>query len=197
MFTRRIDRITRVQSALITRAQALVAGLTDADIRVLLRRGMWFELRPSVYAIAGAPQSWQQILLASVSAFGCDTWASHATASHLWAMKGFDEPQQLEVVSTLRSRTRLDGVHGRQSGALFDSDLTTRHRIPTVTAERALIDVSSRLTADRLGRVLDDAIRRRLIDLEEFRRCAGRLAAGAWTFDVEGARGARCTHPRL
>ena len=106
MFTRRIDRITRVQYALITRAQALVAGLTDADIRVLLRRGMWFELRPSVYAIAGAPQSWHQILLASVLAFGCDSWASHATASHLWAMKGFDEPQQLEVVSTLRSRTR-------------------------------------------------------------------------------------------
>ena len=39
---------------------------------------------------------------------------------------------------------RLDGVRGRRSGALFDSDLTVRHRIPTVTAERALIDVSSR-----------------------------------------------------
>ena len=35
-------------------------------------------------------------------------------------------------------------MRGRRSGALFDSDLTVRHRIPTVTAERALIDVSSR-----------------------------------------------------
>jgi hypothetical protein len=76
---------------------------------------------------------------------------------------------------------------------LFDSDLTTRHRIPTVTAERALIDVSSRLTADRLDRVLDDAIRRKLIDLEDFRRCAGRLlpAPGRSMSKVHAVLGAR------
>jgi hypothetical protein len=175
MFTRALDRITRVQYALITRVQALAAGLTDAEISARLRNGTWIEIRPSVYVIAGAPQSWHQVVLASLLAFGCDTWASHATAAHLWALKGFDQPEQLELVSTLKSRTRLSGVRGRQSGALFESDLTRRHRIPTVTAERALIDVSSRLTTDRLGRVLDDAIRRKLIDLEEFRRCAQRV----------------------
>ena len=193
MSTRRIDLITRVQYALITRTQALGAGLTDAQIRVLLRRGRWIEIRPSVYAIAGAPQSWHQAALAAVLAFGAETWASHATTGHLFALKWFDQPELLEVVSSLTSRTRLDGVRGRQSGALFDSDLTTRRRIPTVTAERALIDVSSRLTTDRLGRVLDDAIRRRLIDLEEFRRCAGRLlpAPGRSMSKVHAVLGAR------
>ena len=88
---------------------------------------------------------------------------------------------------------RLDGVRGRRSGALFDSDLTVRHRIPTVTAERALIDVSSRLIdeADRpCARRCDP---RRLIDLEEFRRCAQRLlpAPGRSMSKVHAVLGAR------
>jgi hypothetical protein len=193
MLTLTLDRITRTQYALITRAQALASGMTDGEIQGLLRRGIWMEIRPSVYAISGAPQSWHQILLASVLAHGRDAWSSHATAGHLWTLKGFDQPDLLELVSTLSSGVRLDGVRGRRSGALFDSDLTTRHKIPTVTAERALIDVSSRLTADRLGRVVDDAMRRRLIDLEEFRRCAGRLlpAPGRSMSKVHAVLGAR------
>lgn len=107
MFTLTLDRITRAQYALITRAQALAAGLTDAQITAKLSNGTWIEIRPSVYAIAGAPQSWHQVLLASVLAFGCETWASHATGGHLWALQGFDLPDELEVVSTLHSRTRL------------------------------------------------------------------------------------------
>jgi len=188
-----IDRITRLQYALITRAQALSAGLTDGQIEVRLRNGVWIEIRPSVYAIAGAPQSWHQMLLASVLAHGCRSWASHATANHLWALKGFDQPEELELIAHLRTQLRLDGVRGRRSGSLFDSDLTVRHGIPTVTAERALIDVSSRLTENRLGRILDDALRRRIIDLEEFRRCAQRLlpAPGRSMSKVHAVLGAR------
>ena len=193
MSIRRIDLITRAQYALITRAQALAAGLTDGQVEVRLRTGAWIEIRPSVYAIAGAPQSWPQILLASVLAHGCESWATHATGCHLWQLKGFDQPEELELVARLGTLIRLDGVRGRRSGALFDSDLTTHRRIPTVTAERALIDVSSRLTADRLGRVLDDAMRRRLINLEEFRRCAQRLlpAPGRSMSKVHAVLGAR------
>lgn len=188
-----IDRITRLQYALITRAQALAAGLTDGQIEVRLRNGVWIEIRPSVYAIAGAPQSWHQMLLASVLAHGCQSWASHATANHLWALKGFDQPEELELIAHLGTQIRLDGVRGRRSGSLFDSDLTVRHGIPTVSAERALIDVSSRLTENRLGRILDDALRRRIIDLEEFRRCAQRLlpAPGRSMSRVHAALGAR------
>jgi len=188
-----LDHTTRLQYALVTRAQALAAGLSDGQIRARLRNGTWIEVRPSVYAIAGAPQSWHQMLLASVLAFGAASWSSHETASHLWTLRTFDQPERLELVTALGSRARLEGVRDRRSGSLFESDLTVRHRIPTVTAERALIDVSSRLSADRLGRVLDDAMRRRLIDLEEFRRCAGRLlpAPGRSMSKVHAVLGAR------
>jgi len=172
-----LDWFTRPQYGVITRAQALQAGLTDGQIRARLRNGTWIEIRPSVYAIAGAPPSWHQMLLASVFAYGPETLASHATTAFLYRLKGFEQPDELELVSSLTSRARLDGVRGRRSGALFDSDRTERFGIPTVTAGRALIDVSSRMSADWLGRVVDDAIRRDLVELEELRRCAERLGA--------------------
>ena len=93
---------------------------------------------------------------------------------------------------------RLDGVRGRRSGALFDSDLTVRHRIPTVTAERALIDVSSRCSRPS-GSAVCSTTRSAAgcIDLEEFRRCAQRLlpAPGRSMSKVHAVLGAR--DPRL
>ena len=63
--------------------------------------------------------------------------------------------------------SRLEGVRGHRSGALYDVDLTSRGSIPTVTAARALVDVSGRVTSKELGYVVDDALRRRLLSLEE------------------------------
>jgi hypothetical protein len=170
-----LDRITRRQYGLITRSQALSCGLTAAMIRTRLERGEWLEMRPSVYAVAGAPQSREQALLAVLLAHGATSLASHGTATHHWRLKNCEQPDRIEVVSSLASGVRLDGVRGHRSGSLFDSDCTASRGIPIVTAERSLIDISGRLSQRELGTILDDAIRRKLVDLEALRRCAQRL----------------------
>ena len=170
-----LDRFTRRQYGLITRSQALWCGLSPAQIRTRLERREWLEIRPSVYAVAGAPQSREQVLLAVLLAHGRASFASHATAAHHWRLKNCEQPDEIEVVSSLASEVRLDGVRGHRSGTLFDADCTASRGIPTVTAERSLLDVSGRLSQRGLGVILDDAIQRRLIDLESFRRCAQRL----------------------
>jgi hypothetical protein len=93
-------------------------------------------------------------------------------------LRGFAQPEQLQVVTSYDQHVRLDQVRGHRSRALFDADRTRRNGIPTVTAERALVDLSGSMTPKHLGLVLDDAIRRRIAGLESFRRCAGRLAPG-------------------
>jgi len=174
--TEMLNRIARKQRGLITRLQALACGLTDGQITSRLRNGTWALIRPDVYAAAAAPQSWEQSLLAvTLSALA---FASHRTAGHLWRLRGFVQPEQLEVVTDYDQHVRLDDVHGHRSRALFDVDRTRRNSIPTVTAERALIDLSGSMTVKQLGLVLDDAIRLRIASLEGFRRCAGRLAPG-------------------
>jgi hypothetical protein len=174
--TEMLNRIARRQRGLITRLQALACGLTAGQITSRLRNGTWILVRPDVYAVAAAPQSWEQSLLAVTLAAPCA--ASHRSAGHLWPLRGFDQPRQLEVASSHSQFVRLDGVRGHRSRALFDADLTRRRGIATVTAERALIDLSGSLTTKQMGVILDDAIRRRIAGLETFRRCAGRLAPG-------------------
>jgi Transcriptional regulator, AbiEi antitoxin len=172
----RLNRIARRQRGLITRAEALAAGLTDGQITARLRTGIWILLRPDVYAVAAAPPSWEQSLLAVTLAAPCLT--SHQSTGFLFGLRGFDQPDRIEVVSTFEQFVRLDGVRGHRSRSLFDVDKSYRLGIPTVTAERALIDVSGALPAKQLGAVLDDAIRRKVADLESFRRCAERLTPG-------------------
>ncbi len=174
----KLNRITRRQRALITRPQALEAGLTDPQITVFLRRGLLVEIRPNVYAIAGAPPTWEQAVLAAVLSAGSGVYASHATTAYLCRFQRVEQPAQLEVVGGLERKVGLVGVVGHRSGELFDADLTTRLGIPSVTAARALVDIAGRLRQDDVGRALDDLLRRKLCTLDEVQRCVGRLHPG-------------------
>ena len=97
-------------------------------------------------------------------------WSICAALKHV-------EDVGLEVVAPLGRHKRLEGVVGHRSGALFESDLTVHRSIPTTTVARTLIDVSGRLNDRRLGEAVDDALRRRILRLEDLRRTAGRLGA--------------------
>jgi hypothetical protein len=163
------------QLGLITREQCFACGLTEGQITHRLRSGIWTEIRPSVYALAGVPPSWEQAVLA-VTLSCPPAYASHATTARLSAVRGFLEvPDAIEVLTPLGRKSRLDGVIGRRSGALFDADLTFRGPIPTVTVARSIVDVSGRMTTKELGYIVDDALRRKLLTLEGLRRCTERL----------------------
>ena len=62
-----------------------------------------------------------------------------------------------------------------RSCALLSADLSQHLRRPVTSPERTLVDLSATLDGLSLGRVLDDALRRRLIRLDRLRRCVGRL----------------------
>ena len=144
--TARIIWFFQRQLGLITREQCFACGLTEGQITHRLRSGIWTEIRPSVYALAGVPPSWEQAVLA-VTVSCPPAYASHATTARLSGIRGFLEvPDSIEVLTPLGRESRLDGVIGRRSGALFDADLTLRGPIPTVTVARCIVDVSGRLT---------------------------------------------------
>jgi len=166
----------RRQYGLVARDQAIAGGVSPLQIRWQLTRGRWVLLRPDVYALAGAPPTWEQTVLAAVLAGGDRVAASHGTAGHLRVLKHVDD-LGIELVAPLGRHKRLDGVVGHRSGALFESDLTVYRSIPTTTVARTLIDVSGRLSERHLGHAIDDALRRRILILEDLRRTAGRLGS--------------------
>ncbi len=166
----------RRQFGLITRSQALACGLTPRQIAWLVTSGRWRLARPDVYELPGVPPSWERSVLAAVLAGGDRVAASHGTAGHLRALRHVED-LGIEVVAPLGHHKRLDSVVGHRSGALFDSDLTVYRSIPTTTVARTLVDVSGRLTERKLGQAIDDALRRRIVGLEDLRRTVGRLGS--------------------
>lgn len=171
----RLNNLTRRQHGLVTRSQAHHLGFTTRRIQNHLRRAQWLTLRPGVYAVAGMPPSHEQALLAVALAVGGLVAVSHRSAAGLWGMAGVEAPDCIEVVTDLRRWSRLEGVIGHRSGALFEEDLTVVRGIPVTSRARTLVDLSGTLSMGQLGRTLDDCLRRGL-RLDALRRCAGRLA---------------------
>jgi very-short-patch-repair endonuclease len=174
---RNVHAITVRQHALITAGQARGAGLSARQVEWALSTGEWCALRDGVFAVAGAPKTAEQAVLAAVLAAGPAALASHATAARLWGMPRIVE-HQLELVAPFGHHHRLPGVVGHRSRALFDDDGTVYRRIPVTRAERTLVDLTGRCSIDVLGKVLDDGLRRKTMRLDRLRCTVGRLSGG-------------------
>lgn len=103
-------------------------------------------------------------------------WLSHATAGWLWGFRDVDG-DQIEVVTPLDRRVSVAGVRSHRSGCLFTADLTRHARLPLTRPERTFVDVSARIPRSALAGILDDGLRRRVLRLDQLRRCADRLVS--------------------
>jgi very-short-patch-repair endonuclease len=146
---------------LITREEALSFGLTPRMIETRLASGVWILVQPNVYAINGAPRSWNRSLLAACLSCA-PAAASHSSAAALWTLIGFQEGP-IEISSS-RS-LRRPGVRIHRPSQLGTDQIQRIQGIPTTDAARTLIDIGTRLSIDELEIVLDDALTRKLTSL--------------------------------
>ncbi len=172
----RINRIAERQHALVTTAQARNERLAWHDLERLRDQGYLITLRRGVHAIAGAPSTREQAVLASVLAAGPEALASHATAAWLHRFEGVREPR-LEVTTPRIVRARHAGVTVHR-GAELRPDATRRFLIPVTSAARVVVDMSARYDAAALGRLVDDGLRRRILSLGGLKVCTARLYRG-------------------
>lgn len=173
----RLAEIASGQLGLVTAAQMISVGfsrgwITKAVARGELRRVVW-----GVYAVAGAPFTWEQRVLAHVLAAGEGAMASHWTAARLL---GFPNVTTIQVEVTIpRERAvRIAGFRPHRATVLPDLDRTTVGAIPCATWERTLVDLTARWSKWQLGRALDDGIRRGATSLRRLRACTNRQEAG-------------------
>jgi hypothetical protein len=174
-----VAQIARRQHGLITRAQAIGAGLTPSAIQVRLGKGLWLTARRSVYAVAAVPPSSEQAALAVCLSHGAGRcWLSHRSAGSLWGLS-VPAPSGIDVVTPSAVRVNQPGVRQHRSKELYLADLTWCGPIPTTTVARTLVDCIPFLRG-----------RRGLLDLHELSACASRL-------DHRGRRLLRTLRPVL
>lgn len=164
-----IDREASKQLGLITTAQLAALGATPSWIYRQCRSGRLIRVRRTVFRVAGAPETQDQAWLAAVLAAD-DAVLSHASAAVAWGLRGFEAPDRIDLLR-VGSAPRLPGVRGHGTRRLFAEDVTRLRRIPVTSVTRTLVDASGRLHPWWLGRVVDDALRRKLVTLPSLVKC--------------------------
>jgi Protein of unknown function (DUF559) len=152
----RAATLAATQASALSRAQAHRAGLTDGMINYRRARGRWRLLHPGVYAIAGAPPTWEQALWGAVLAVGPGAVVSHETALLL---DGLDDRHVPRHPLTF---TVPHGEHHRVRGAVVHQidDLAPHHvrhvdGLRLSVPARSIVDIAATVGPRRLGDLVD------------------------------------------
>jgi len=154
----------RNQHGLVTTAQ-LTTILRPGQVRHRIDTGRLERVHTGVLRVTGAPETWEQGLLAATLASGTGAVASHRSAAHLWNLAGFWEAPPLEITTPSRRRTRLREVVVHDSEVLDGIHVDRRRRVPVTSVARTLCDLTACCWPYEVGRALDDALRRKLTSL--------------------------------
>ncbi len=168
------------QAGVISRDQALRAGLTDRQVDHRIHTGEWLRVHPSVYRLAVVVPSAESSVRAASLWLGPTAALTGMAAGWWWEL--LDEPPATWEFTSRRSHPdRRLGV--RTTRTFVDPSDLTRHRsLPTIS--RPLATLRSAIQLERLqpGRgitLIDRVKQRRLVDQRDLER-AFRRNAGTW-----------------
>lgn len=171
---RALDQLFARTLGVITRAQALAAGLDDKAIARRVRSGAWVTVFPGVYRLSAVPPTWEQTLLAACLASGPGTVVSHRSAAIMWEINGFGgSVRELAVPDARFPRPR--DVHVHRSSDL--SGWTTVLRgVPITTPLRTLVDLGGVVRPWMVERAFADLQGRRLVTVASAKGALAALA---------------------
>lgn len=177
-----LDQVASRQHGLVSATQLYGLGLSGARLHNWVLTGRLVPVRRGVYRLNGAPVTWHGAVMAAVMAAGDLAVASHTTAAELWRMRDRREaPDDSQAQARLHliapRRVRIPGVIGHQQ-VLRQAEIASVAGVPTTTPERTLLDLAGMLSPRELGELTDEAIRRRLVNLERLRRTVESHAGG-------------------
>lgn len=162
-------RMAEGQCGLISTAQLVAVGHSYGAIRHRVMAGRMSVLLPGVYALAGAPRTYERDLWAAHLWQGDGSAISHEAAAHLW---GFDRfaAGSIEISSTNHKncwRPSLDDgtpivVHRVDEHLL--SEIVRYKELPITSSRRTILDLCGRKDW-RAGRALDQALRLQMVDI--------------------------------
>lgn len=152
------------QHGLISREQALDLEFSPSGIHRRVQSGQWEAIRPGVYRVGAVGSSWHQELMGACLWIGPEAVASHTSAAGLLKLDGVISPAIEVTTSKSRSRERR-GVIVHRSQFLPAEDKTVIEGVPCTRGARTIIDLASALEEQQLELALEDALRRRLVNV--------------------------------
>lgn len=162
------------QHAVIGHAQLVAAGLSRRQVERLVAVAALVGVHRGVYRVGGAPETWEQrVMAACLASAGV---ASHRSAAALWGLRGC-ESEAVEVTVAGRRRPALAGVTGHTTARLDAVDVCERRGIPVTTPARTLLDLGGVLPAEVVEGAMEDALHRGVVSAAALERTLGRAGA--------------------
>ena len=162
---------------MVTRAQLRECGLSSRVLHLMTLDGSLRVVRPGVYAIAGrAPSKWEQAVAIGLIC-GPGAALSHGTAAGIHRLPGLLAPVRPEISVPAWRRPQLSDAVVHRVVQLDRHDIERRSGVGVTTPQRTLVDLASRLTPDRLGRVIDEGAIARRWTVAGLMACTDRLSA--------------------
>ena len=152
------------QHGLISRQQALEAGMTDDQIGWRLRTGQWAGVARGVYRHTVSPETPQSRLLAACLAYG--GVASHRSAAALHGIDGY-KLDQIEVLVPWKRRPTIKGARLHRTTQMHLAKPVDRDGIPCTWIGRTVLDVAAVVTRTRLDQAIDAVLRQGLLRLSD------------------------------
>lgn len=167
----RIAELARRQDGLITRAQAVAAGMTTAQINGRLRIGRWARVLPEVYSSEGtAPEP--AIFIRAVFLWAGPGAVIEGAAALIWQRRSAQALAEVTVSCGRNLRSPRASAWPIRTRRHAVNDFWTVHwnNVVTVRTEYAI----AQLLPTEGPALLDDAVRRRWVSVEmvaEAHRC--------------------------
>jgi very-short-patch-repair endonuclease len=174
------------QYGVITKQQALDAGMTErqVDHRVAERR--WLIVHPGVYRVSGAPMSARQRAMAACLWLGDDAAVSHTTAARLLRFDGLPKKTLLHLSVPLdrrRSAVKPRPFVLHRVAQLEGQDRVDVDGIRCTSPTRTLLDLAAVLYEEQLEIAFESARRLGLVSVDgiaaRFTQVAGRGKKGS------------------
>lgn len=147
------------QHGVISLRQLAELEVSRSQLRTAIKRHLFVEAAPRVYAVVGAPDTLEQRQQIALLSLGPDAVLSHETAARL---HGFDrcQPDVIELTVPRRQHGVRAPFRIHTTNRLPAIDRVTVDQWPVTSATRTVIDLARTRVSDvRLAAAIDSAVR--------------------------------------
>jgi hypothetical protein len=146
---------------------------SEAVIRHRARRRRILVAR-RVLANPSVGPSYEQRVLTGVLSAGFGAHASHETGARLWELP-LPHPALFEITTADTRRPIVPGARMHRTTNTEPMDVTTLRGVPVSAPPRVIYSLSTRFSVAQIGRMTDDAVRRRIMRLDDLAEIVERL----------------------
>ena len=166
----RIHARAEQQHSMISVDQMLACGANHMWIKRSADRGHIVREGPSVYRMGGARKTFESRAMAAVLSAQGPALVSHRSAAYLHGFERISVPRFVDLTVPRHRRPRKrTGVKVHESLAFDLADPAVRDRIPVTGVARTILDCAPAF--DKPIRLLDDALRQRIVTWDELWHC--------------------------